>query len=335
MQQFNLNLQQGGPKGSVLTVAYAGTHATRLLNNVAAFNGAAPGAGNNTAARRPFPTLNTIADIGSNGWLIYNSLQAKFEQRIHDVYFLASYTYSQAITNGFAEAVTTLPGSTYFPLTTAGTNPAFYHGSPVLISTPGNPAGTAISPDADRGLSSLHLRNNLTVSGIYALPFGRGKRFLAHSNKLLDEAVGGWQVNTIITSHSGFPLAFTQATNTSGSGITNRPDLLKGCDLYAGAHTVAKWINTACFATPTATQLGNSPRTVGYGPQRTNVDFSFYKRFAAFESQNLEFRTELFNIFNHSQFGVPDQGFGNATFGAVSTTVHENRQIQVALKYLF
>ena len=334
VQQYNVNVQQGGPKGIVLTVAYAGTHASRLFDNVASFNGASPGAGNNTAARRPFPTLNGIADITSNGWLVYNSLQAKLEERMHDVYFLGSYTYSQALTNGYSEAVTTLPGSTYFPLT-LGSGSTFYHGTPVLISTPGNPAGTPISPYADRGLSSLQLRNNFTASVLYALPVGRGKMFLTNAGRLTQEAIGGWQVNSIVTSHSGFPLAFTQATNTSGSGITNRPDLLAGCNLYAGAHTVNNWFNTACFATPTPAQLGDAPRTVGYGPQRTNVDFSVYKKFATVESQNLEFRAEFFNILNHSQFGLPDQGLGDLAFGAISTTVHENRQIQLALKYLF
>jgi hypothetical protein len=332
VQQFNLNFQQGAPHGGVLTIAYAGSHASRLFNNVGSFNGAAPGAGNNTAARRPFTTLNTISDITSNGWLVYNSFQAKYEQRVRDLYFLGSYTYSQAITNGFSEAVTTLSGSTYFPLTLG---PSFYHGSPVLVSSPGNPAGVAISPYADRGLSALQLRNNFTASIIYALPIGKGKMLLSNDGKIVDEVIGGWQVNSIVTSHSGFPLAFTQATNTSGSGIVNRPDLVAGCDLYAGAHSVSKWFNTACFATPTAQQLGNAPRTVGYGPQRTNVDFSLYKKFSTYEAQNLEFRMEFFNILNHSQFGIPDQGLGNAAFGAISTTVHENRQIQFALKYLF
>ena len=336
VQQYNVNLQQGMAKGTVLTVAYAGTHASRLFNNVASFNGASPGAGNNTAARRPFTTLNGIADITSNGWLVYNSLQAKVEQRYKDLYLLGSYTYSQAMTNGYSEAVTTLPGSTYFPLTLASNSAStFYRGNPVLISTPGNAAGRLIAPDADRGLSSLQLRNNFTFSGIYALPIGHGKMMLAHVNKLTDEVIGGWQVNGIVTTHSGFPMAFTQATNTSGSGITNRPDLTSGCDLYAGGHIVSKWFNTTCFTAPTATQLGNAPRTVGYGPQRTNVDMSLYKKFSTFEAQNLEFRAEFFNILNHSQFGIPDQGFGNATFGTISTTVHENRQVQFALKYLF
>jgi hypothetical protein len=331
VQQYNLHLQQG-LKGAVMSVSYAGTHATRLFNNIGSFNGSAPGAGNNTAARRPFTTLNTIADIDSNGWLIYNSLQAKVERRMSGFYLLGSYTYSQALTNGYSEAVTTLPGSTYFPLTLG---PSFYHSSPVLVSSPGNPAGTAISPLADRGSSPLQLRNSFTASVLYALPFGTGHRFLNHSGRVLDEVVGGWQANSIITSHGGFPMAFTQATNTSGSGVTNRPDFVSGCSLYAGAKTVSHWFNTSCFATPTSQQLGNSPRTLGSGPQRTNLDFSMYKKFRTFKEQNLEFRGEFFNILNHSQFGLPDQGYGDATFGQISTTVMSNRQVQFALKYLY
>ncbi len=330
VQQYNLNVQQGA-RGTVFTLAYAGTHASRLFNNVGSFNGAAPGPGNNTATRRPFPTLNTISDITSNGWLVYNSLQAKLEQRFKDLYLLGAYTYSQGLTNGYSEAVTTLPGSTYFPLTLG---PSFYQNSAITVSSPGNAAGVPLSPYADRGLSALQLRNNFTASVIYALPFGKGKRFL-NKGGVVNEVVGGWQLNSIVTSHSGFPLAFTQATNTSGSGITNRPDLTPGCDLYAGARTVGKWFNTTCFTTPTATQLGNAPRTVGYGPGRTDVDFSVYKKFRIVEGQNLEFRAEFFNLLNHSQFGTPDQGLGDAAFGTISTTVYNNRQIQFAGKYIF
>src|SRR5258708_37910787 len=103
----------------LLTAACAGTHATRTLTTGASFRAPARGAGNTTASRRPFTTLNAISDITSNGWLVYNSLQAKVEQRLRDFYFLGSYTYSQAMTNGVSEAVTTLPGSNYFPLTLA------------------------------------------------------------------------------------------------------------------------------------------------------------------------------------------------------------------------
>ncbi len=331
VQQYNLGLQQG-IKGAVINVAYAGTHATRMFNDINAFNGAAPGAGSNLAARRPFPTLNTITDINCNGWLIYNSLQAKVERRTHGFYLLGAYTYAQALTNGYSEAVTTLAGSTYFPLTMGS---SFYHGYPVLVSTPGNAAGRALVKRDDRGSAAQQLRSNFTASVLYELPFGRGHRYLNHSSKVVNQVVAGWQANSIITTHSGFPMAFTQATNTSGAGVTNRPDLVSGCNLYSGAKTVSKWFNTACFAAPTAQQLGNAPRTYGSGPGRTNVDFSMYKKFQTYRQQNLEFHAEFFNILNHTQLGMPDQGLGNSTFGTISTTVMSNRQVQFAMKYLF
>jgi hypothetical protein len=322
VQQYNVNVQQGTPDGSVITVAYAGTHATRLFNSAANYNAAPPGPGNNLAANRPFPSYVTINYIASNGWLIYNSLQAKIEHRLRDFYLLGAYTYAQGITNGYVEGVSAGAGDPYYPLTSRANIPVSGRSTP-------------LNPTDDRGQSSLTLRNDFTASALYILPFGKGKRFMTNSGRFADEVVGGWQLNSIITSHSGFPLTFTQATNTSGAGVANRPDVVPGCNLYAGAKSISKWFNTACFATPATQQLGNASRTYGYGPGRTNVDLSLYKKFAVVEKQNLEFRAELFNIFNHSQFGTPDVGLGDAAFGAISSTVQQNRQVQFALKYLF
>jgi hypothetical protein len=65
------------------------------------------------------------------------------------------------------------------------------------------------------------------------------------------------------------------------------------------------------------------------------LDLPFYKKFPIVENQDLEFRAEFFNILNHSQFSTPDVGLGDLSFGAITATVHENRQIQFALKYRF
>ncbi len=322
VQQFNLNVQQGTRDGTIFTLAYAGTHGTRLFNSAANYNTAPPGPGNNAAANRPFPSYVTINYITGNGWLVYNSLQAKIERRVRDFYLLGAYTYAQGINNGFAEGVTSGAGAPYYPLTTRPNIPVSRRSTP-------------LTPLDDRGQSSLTLRNDFTASVVYLLPFGRGKYFLRNAGRFADELVGGWQLNSIVSSHSGYPLFFTQATNTSGAGITNRPDINYACDLYAGAKTISKWFNTSCFSTPLAQALGNASRSYGYGPGRTNVDLSFYKKFAIIEQQNLEFRGEFFNVFNHSQFATPDAGFGDATFGAITSTVHENRQVQFALKYIF
>ena len=322
VQQFNFNLQQGLKDGTVITAAYAGTHATRMFNSVGNWNVAPPGPGNNLAANRPFPQYQTINFITSNGWLVYNSLQAKLERRVHDLYLLGAYTYAQGLMNGYAEGVSAGTGTVYFPLT-------------IRSNVPISGTTRTLTTAADRGLSSFTLRSDFSASAVYLLPFGSGKMFLKNANRLTDEVVSGWQINTIVVSHSGYPLSFSQATNTSGAGVGNRPDINTSCNLYAGAKTVGQWFNKSCITTPATQTLGNASRTYGYGPGRTNVDLSFYKRFATFESQSFEFRGELFNVFNHSQFGTPDTGLGDATFGSITSTVYNNRQIQFAAKYIF
>jgi hypothetical protein len=98
---------------------------------------------------------------------------------------------------------------------------------------------------------------------------------------------------------------------------------------------VNEWFNTACYQPAAPGLLGDSSRTYGYGPRQTNVDFSLFKSFRIHEAQTIEFRSEFFNIFNHTQFATPDQFEGDSTYGAISSTVNNNRQIQFALKYLF
>jgi hypothetical protein len=135
-------------------------------------------------------------------------------------------------------------------------------------------------------------------------------------------------------AHSGFPLAFTEAVDNSGAGVSSRP--IQSCANPVSAQPgVSQWLKVSCFSNSPAAQLGVASRTSGYGPRRTNVDFSVFKMFPIVREQNLEFRAEFFNLFNHSQFGTPDQTFGDSTFGVISSTVATNRQVQFALKYLF
>jgi hypothetical protein len=326
VDQYNLNIQQGLGNGTLFTLAYAGTHGDRMDNNPS-YNVATPGTGNNPAARRPFPQYQTITYITGNGWLLYNSLQAKIERRTHGLYLLGSYTYAQATETGFSEGVSGTGGGTYWPLTLAANVP--------VSNGSGGTRATPLGPRDDRGASNLTLRNDFTASVVYSLPIGKGGHYLNNVNAVTDAVIGGWQTNMILISHDGYPLYFSQSTNTSGAGVTNRPDVVPNCNLYAGSKTVSQWFNPACFTTPTSQELGNAHRNYGYGPGRTNVDFSLYKNFAIYEAQKIEFRAEFFNILNHSQFGTPATGFGSATFGAISGTVENNRQIQFALKYIF
>jgi hypothetical protein len=308
IQQWNVNIQRELPGGIVATLAYAGTHGTRLMEKNFNFNSAPPGQYTNPSYLRPYPQYNNIYMTDSHGWLRYDSLSAKAERRVaNGLYVLAAYTYSKAFTNGLTQEITGDPGQAFYPL---------------------NPY-----PNADKGLASTDLRQNFTLSYLYQLPFGKGQKFLSGLHGVGNAILGGWQLNGITIAHGGFPLGMTMATNQSGTGIGNRPnDICNGTLSDPGVH---EWFNVSCFATPGVGTLGNAARTTLYGPGQVNFDTSVFKNFRITETSELQFRSEFFNILNHAQFAIPATALGSSTFGTVTSTVNAARQVQFALKYVF
>jgi hypothetical protein len=308
VQQWNFNIQRELPGSAVITVAYAGTHGTRLMEKNFNFNTAPPGPYTNPRNLRPYPQYNNTLITDSHGWLRYDSLQVKAERRAaRGLYLLAAYTYSKAYTNGLSQEITGDPGQIFYPL---------------------NPY-----PNADKGLASTDLRNNFTLSYLYQLPFGKGQKYFSTLNGFGQALIGGWQVNGITILHTGFPLGMTTATNQSGTGVGNRPNHV--CDGKLSDPTIAEWFNVNCFTAPAPGTLGNAARTTLYGPGQVNFDTSVFKPFKVTETSNLQFRAEFFNIANHAQFAVPATTFGAVTFGKITSTVNTARQIQFALKYIF
>jgi len=320
IQQWNLNVQRELPFSTVLTVAYTNTHGTRLSLKQIDFNTATPGPGNDPAARRPYPQYNQILDTVSGGWLGYQSLQVKAERRAgKSLYLLVGYTYSKALSNGLRQEITGDPGVNYFPLL----------------------AG------ADNGLASTDLRHNLVISYLYNLPYGRGQRFGAESNKILQGILGGWELNGVTSYHTGFGLGLNVQTNQNGTSLGNRPDFVAGCNPVSddprsqfvdsnGVWTKA-WFDTSCFSAPAIGVFGDTGRTIGglYGPSQLNFDTSLFKVFTVTERLKLQFRSEFFNIFNHTQFAIPNTTFGNGNFGKITSTINSSRQVQFALKLVF
>ncbi len=308
IQQWNFNVQRELPSSMVFTVAYAGTHGTRLMEKNFNFNTAPPGPYTNPANLRPYPQYNNIYVTDSHGWLRYNSLQAKLEKRAaKGLYLLAAYTYSKAFTNGLTQEITGDPGATYYPLYTW--------------------------PNADKGLASTDLRSNFTVSYLYQLPVGKGQKFLPNLHGVGQQILGGWQVNGITLAHTGSPLGMTMSTNQSGTGLTNRPNHV--CNGTLSNPTVHEWFDITCFTAPAVGTLGNAARTTLYGPGQVNFDVSIFKPFKITETSELQFRAESFNIGNHPQFAIPATALGASTFGTVTSTVNTSREFQFALKLLF
>jgi hypothetical protein len=194
----------------------------------------------------------------------------------------------------------------------------------------------------DWGLSQINLDNSFTASLIYQLPFGTGKRFGSSWHTAGNTIAGGWELTLIEKATSGFPVFVIDSNNQSGVNFENNGNSLNRpnqvCSPQAGNPLLAQWFNTNCFAAPASGELGTAPRTPVSGPGFVNTDFSLIKHFPLSfrEGARLDFRAEVFNLFNHPQFGLPNSDFNSpATFGVVNSTVNNPRLFQFALKVAF
>lgn len=183
----------------------------------------------------------------------------------------------------------------------------------LLLNSPGG--GTAIAngpqnwrnPSADYSVDATDVTHRLTITGLYDLPIGQGKRFLSRGSTL-DRLIGGIQYNIIMTAESGRPLVFTGATN---QGVATRPNILPGVSVKLPHHTLAKWFNTAAFVDPPDYSFGNAPRTYSHarGPSQLNFDMSVFKTTPINDKIRLEFRVEAYNALNHTELGQPNTSF--------------------------
>ena len=177
----------------------------------------------------------------------------------------------------------------------------------------------------DRGLSDFDARHRAVVSAIYELPF-RGNKFIE-----------GWQVAAIIQSQSGNPVNIVTSNSTvNGLANTLRPDLTGPIDIIG---SVERWFDTSAFTA--VTRFGNLGRNVVIGPGFNNTDFSVLKDTKLTERIHAQFRAELFDVFNHANFGPPGNVVGSPGFGRITNTrfatgeTGSSRQVQFALKLVF
>lgn len=177
-----------------------------------------------------------------------------------------------------------------------------------------------------RGLSDFDARHRFVISGIYELPF-RGNRL-----------VEGWQLSTIVQSQSGNPVNIViNNAGFTGTNNTVRPDVTGPIEILG---TPNRWFDISPFVVPVG-RFGSLGRNVVIGPGFNNTDFSVIKRTNLTESQLIEFRWEVFDLFNHANFGQPGRVVGTANFGQITNTRFgtgdsgSSRQMQFALKYKF
>jgi hypothetical protein len=328
MQHFNVNTQYEFLRDWMLEVGYVGTLGRKLLQfrdlNQPIFIPGTDATGNplsttaNKEQRRPYAGFSTIAQSTTYGTSSYNGLQASVNKRFsHGYTFLAGYTFAKSI----------------------DLSSQFHSGS-------GSPIDPAIAQDAnnlaaDAGLSSFDMRHRFTLSGVFELPFGPGKRFL-NNHGLFGRIMHGWSLSPILVFASGVPLTvrdFTDPCMVSGPFITScRPNLLRNPNL--AQRSPERWFDTAAFVRQPAGTFGSAGRNILFADGAESLDLAVVKHSHFGDpttNKEIEFRVEVFNLANHPQFGPPDLDFSSPTFGRVFSTARGSaeRQIQFGLKVDF
>jgi hypothetical protein len=206
----------------------------------------------------------------------------------------------------------------------------------------------------ERSVAGFDHPQQLKVTWIYELPFGRGRQFLNRGG-VVNQILGGWTATGIQTYQSGDPLSIDCGIDTS-TYLFNvlgdvRANVISGVPLkvasggpfdYAGG-TGQGYLNPAAFAPPPTTpngvvlSLGNSPREFGNlrGPWQPMENFGFFKRFPFREGMFLEFRADLINAFNRAGRADPDTNLSDSTFGRILDVADGPREVQVALRFTF
>ena len=343
VEQWNLAVQRELTRNLSFEVAYVGSHIVHVgipdsnLNQLTAaqlaegapllakvpnpYYGQLPisssiGGKTTTAAQllKPYPRFLNVATYRNNsGKTNYNAGEVKVEQRLdHGLAFLFAYTHSRLIDDASSVFSTTVLSSP---------------NSSSLI------AADSFRPWLERDVSSGDMPNVTSLSATYDLPAGYGHSFA--SSGLAGELLGGWQLNTILSAQSGMPITVTQATNNNSfAGFAlQRPNLVGKPNLSPNQRTPAHFINTAAFATAPQFTIGTASRNPARGPAYRDVDFALVKHTKIAGEAEMEFRAELFDVFNTPEFAQPNGSFGSAAFGSITSTVTDPRVLQLAIRF--
>jgi hypothetical protein len=267
------------------------------------------------------PALANTWTYFSEGDSSYNALQLDINHRFAGGLALrATYTWAKTIDNGDS-----------LNSTTSG-------GEPALASNP-------FDLRADRGLANFDVRHAASISGVYALPLGRGNHFGHNLHGLANALAGGWTVNSIVTVQSGFPFTPQLSYNPSNNGDTRNPVRPFVNPAFQGPVILGnpnQWFNPAAFLAPPVNSgfYGNLGRDTLTGPGLATWDLSFLKDTRLREKLNLQFRAELFNVLNRANFNTPNAVVFtpvgvSPTAGVITATSTTSRQIQFGLKLLW
>jgi len=255
----------------------------------------------------------------SEGVSSYNGLAVDVNHRFgHGLQFRGAYTFSKALDDG------------------DNMNTSVATNSPAFVANP-------LQPKADYGRASFDIHHAAVLNATYELPFGRSKA--SDKNSWVKKLIGNWQVSGIETLQSGLPFTPQLSYNPSNDGDTRnpvRPSLnpnFTGQVIQGGPN---RYFNPAAFIQPLPGTYGNAGRNILQGPGLAETDVSLGKKFSLSDRLDLQFRSEFFNVFNHTNFNTPNPvvyasatGGPSPTAGVITSTSTTSRQIQLGLKLLW
>jgi len=297
---WNFNLEREVSASTVLTLSYIGSR-TVHADSGTVLNVPQPGPGT-IAARRPIPQLSQIADIRWNGWASYNALTLGAKRRMaKGLMFDANWTWSHSIDDASD------PGTTL--------NEA-------------NIAQNVYDLKAEKASSSFDHRQRVAVSFIYEVPLPK------NADRWMQALFAQWQAGGSFTAQSGAPFTVNVASDQAniGAGPAQRPD--SAGNPNDGPRTPQQWFNTSAFTLPALYTFGDAPRNAIIGPGLEEVDLSLQKTIPLRENTRLQFRAEAYNLFNHTNFNIPNRIAFTPNFGSISSAM-DSRQLQLALKLAF
>jgi hypothetical protein len=238
----------------------------------------------------PNPNFGQVNLTDNTAISDYQALQLKIERRLsRGLQALASYTWSHSIDISSTDAF-----SNY-------------------LSTPSSVA----NPNIDRGDSDFDIRHAFTAGVTYNLPS-------PESNKFTHAALGGWSVDSFIFARTAPPVdVLSGIVFADGIALYPRPDVVPGVPLvlYGAQYPGGKAFNSAAFTAPPTGQQGDFGRNVLRSFGAWQADVAFQRQFQLTEKVGLRFRGEFFNLFNHPNFGPPDNNLTDALFGQSTQTL--------------
>jgi len=314
VQEWNLQIERQIGSSDVATVAYVGTHGSKLssyypYNNIQFGTGVAP-----------FPSLGAINYNNYDGISNYNGLQLHEEHRVSNGLIA---TFSYAWSHALDDSTGAFQGQT---------------------------AAVYSNPLGGYGNSSEDQRQTFSSSMLYQLPFGRGQRWGGSVSRPVDWLIGGWQPSLVAFVQSGTPVDLSTGEDNPG----NRPDIVGAIhyNKASSGNSGAYWfdpgtasnpifanppiVHSAACSCDVYTRLGTLGRNQLFGPGYKRVDFSMQKNLHLAEGYTLELHGDAFNLFNTPAFTNPQGSMTSGQFGQIEgVQVYSNREIQLAARFTF